>query len=90
MASAVMDSFLYHFNQQEKVLNSVLWVSLTSLFILQNLGNAWFFAILFLLHSVRSAFILLQKGKTNETMTYIPWLKDIMASLIIMCWQQYL
>ena len=90
MTSAVMDSFLHHLNQQEKVLSAVLWVSLISLFILQNLGNAWFLALLFILHSMRSAFILLQKDKMNDAKPYIPWLRDIAISLIILCWLQYL
>ncbi len=89
MASAVMDSFLHHFNQQEKVLSAVLWVSLMSLFILQNLGNAWFLALLFIFHSMRSAFILLKKSM-DDTKPYMPWLRDIATSLIILCWLQYL
>ncbi len=87
MTSAVMDSFLHHINQQEKVLSAVLWVSLMSLFILQNLGNAWFLALLFILHSIRSAFMLLMnKDSHKNKLTQIAWVRDIMASLVIFFW----
>ncbi len=89
MTSAVMDSFLHHFNQQEKVLSAILWVSLLSLFILQNLGNAWFLALLFIFHSMRSTFILF-KNSVADTKPILPWLRDSSVALVIFLWLHFL
>ncbi len=90
MTSVVMDSFLYHLNQHEKVISAVLWVGLMSLFILQNLGNVWFLALLFVLHSMRSAFILLKKSTLDDTKPILPWLRDSTVAVIIFLWLHFL
>jgi len=87
VTSVVMDSLLYCIREPQKITNAIIWVAAISLLILQNQNQVWFLALLFLLHSFRAAYILLQHKETSYWWSTFSWGRDITTACIIFLWQ---
>jgi hypothetical protein len=86
VAAVVMDGVLASFNDQKKITRAILWVAIMNLLIFQTQNQAWLLAILFLLHSFRSAYFLFTRQEKKCWWTNLAWLRDITAACSIFFW----
>jgi len=89
IVSASMDSMLYGITSFRQSVDAALWVSLFSIIsisTLQNHGSAWSFAVLFLLHSLRSGTRLFKAQPNKDWWLWFAWSRDIIAALSILFW----
>jgi hypothetical protein len=86
IAAVVMDGLLASLNDPKKIPRVILWVAIMNLLILQAQNQAWLLAMLFLLHSFRSAYFLFTSQEKKCWWTTLAWLRDIASTMIILVW----
>jgi hypothetical protein len=86
VAVMVMDGVLASLNQPKKLPSAILWVAMMNLLILQTQNQAWLLAMLFLLHSFRSAYFLFTTQEKECWWTNLAWLRDITAACSTFFW----
>jgi hypothetical protein len=86
VAAVVMDGVLASLNQPKRITSAILWVAIMSLLILQTQNQAWLLAMLFLLHSFRSAYFLFTTQEEKCWWTNLAWLRDTSSCIIVLLW----
>jgi len=90
LVAVAMDSMLYQVSSFKQALDATLWVALMAMFsvsTLQKHESAWVFGILFLIHSLRAAYKLMQADHQQTTWwLWLAWGRDITSAIIILLW----
>lgn len=85
-----MDSMLYIISDRKQAFDAMLWVAIPAmlaLYAFQNQNNTWMIALIFLAHSFRSAFPLLQKRENQKLWwLWLAWCRDTTAAVTILLW----
>ncbi len=93
LVSVSMDSMLYSISSFKQAMIATLWVSLIAIWIvstLQKKDDIWILAILFLLHSLRSAIHLIKEDKDENLWWWMAWSRDITSAIVIFFWSSHL
>ncbi|MDQ6977807.1 MAG: hypothetical protein Q9M75_06815 [Ghiorsea sp.] len=89
-----MDSMLYQVSSFKQALDTTLWVALMAMLsvsTLQKDESAWVFGILFLIHSLRAAFKLIQtENPQTSWWLWLAWGRDITSAIVILFWSALL
>lgn len=85
-----IDTILYGISNIKQAIDATLWITLfamISIASLQNQYNIWFIAILFLIHSLRSANHLFSAQKRSGMWwLWLAWSRDTLTALSIFIW----
>ncbi len=86
LTCVAIDTMLYPIQNFAQALQATLWISLFSIFILQNQHNTWFLAVLCLIHSLRSGWRLWQHKEHSSWWLQLAWARDLAAALVVFVW----
>ncbi len=93
MVSVSMDTMLYPFTSFRQSMEAALWVcvfAIATISQLQRLDSAWLFGILFLMHSVRAAHLLMGEKNNVYWWLWLAWGRDIASATVIFLWSAWL
>ncbi len=90
LVAVAMDSMLYQVSSFKQALDATLWVSLMAMFsvsTLQKHESAWVLGVLFLIHSFRAAYKLMQADHQQTSWwLWLAWGRDMTSAVIILFW----
>ncbi len=88
-SAVVMDSMLYGISSLKQAVDATLWVILFALLTIvavQSPGGSWLLAMLFALHSFRSAYRLCWQQESQAWWLWTAWIRDVIAALTLLVW----
>jgi len=86
IASVAMDSVLSQIKSASQAIYTSLWIALVGFIIIQNPNQHWLLALVFLVHSLHTAYFLFLGQSEQKWWLWSAWLRDISATVIIILW----
>jgi len=83
IASLAMDSILLNIKSYNQAIYTSLWFAVIGFIIIQNPNQYWLLALVFLIHSMRSAYYLFQRQNEQQWWLWLSWTRDISAAVIV-------